>query len=160
MISPNLHHSVDLSLRTQNNFIPAWSEKVDRWYQLDELGFAFAESLHHWNYLDGFSKPDILFLCIEGGSNIADKDFVSSGSQSPAKFVYTLPNISAAVIFQILQFKGKVYCPVAGENTLNQSLTQAQVLAKNGKKVWILGTPLKNPLLKEKNLRTVLFYNF
>lgn len=136
-----LKYSVDLEKRNQVGIEPGWSTQIDRWYQLDELGFSFCEALHEWNYLEAYPKPDMIFLAIEGASNVADYDFVNSSSQSPAKFVYTLPNISAAVIFQMLKLNGKVYCLSAGADTLKVSLQEAESFAKIGKKVWIFSSP-------------------
>ena len=79
-----LKYSVDLEKRNQVGIEPSWSTQIDRWYQLDELGFSFCEALHEWNYLEAYPKPDMIFLAIEGASNVADYDFVNSSSQSPA----------------------------------------------------------------------------
>ncbi len=151
-----LSYKVDLEKRNQVGTEPGWSTKIDRWYQLDELGFSFCEALQEWNYLESFPRPDMIFLAIEGASNVADYDFVATGSQSPAKFVYTLPNISAAVIFQILKLNGKVYCLSAGADTLKINLQEAQNFAAAGKKVWIFSSPAQT----DQNLssREIIFH--
>ena len=126
--------------RSDTNHTPAWSTQVERWYQLDELGFSFCEALYEWNLLEKFKKPDLVILAIKGGSNLADRDFVSNGSQSPAKFVYTLPNISAAVIFQMLKIQGKVFCVSEGEQTFEVARNEAAAYAKTGNSVWLFET--------------------
>ena len=129
-----------INLRLDPSHTPAWSTQVERWYQLDELGFSFCEALHHWKGLQEFKKPDLIILAIEGASNLADKDFVITGSASPAKFVYTLPNISAAIIFQMLKFEGKVFCVSEGSKTFEVANQEAEALASSGKSVWLFST--------------------
>jgi hypothetical protein len=132
---------------------PAWKNKVDRWYQLDEMSYAFCVALHEWNYLNQTTAPpDVILLAIAGASNVADQDFISSGAQSPAKFVYTLPNISASVIFQMLGFSGKVFCFNKGSETLKFSLDEAATMAKYGKKVWVFASAL-SPSMQEREIQ-------
>jgi hypothetical protein len=125
---------------------PAWSAKIDRWYQLDEVSYAFCEALHQWDYLKEAPRPDVIFLALPGASNLADFDFVQSGAVSPAKFVYTLPNICVAVIFQMLGFSGKVYCLHKGSETIPFAEQEAREMAKQGKKAWVFASP---PQLQE-----------
>lgn len=129
--------SVDLARTTE----PAWSSKVDRWYQLDEVGYAFCEALHQWELLKDEGKPDVIFLALPEASNIADFDFVSTGASSPAKFVFTLPNICASVIFQMLGFSGKVYCLNKGVKTIEFAKQEAQEMKKAGKTAWVFASP-------------------
>jgi hypothetical protein len=137
-----LSYRAELQKRQDVSIEPAWASKVERWYQLDEMGFAFCEALHTWDYLKDAIRPDLIILAIEGSSNRADKDFVTSGSNSPAKFVYTLPNISAAIIFQMLKVNGKVYCLSNGKDTVNLAAREAQAFAESGKNVWVFASPV------------------
>lgn len=146
-----------LQKRLEPNFEPAWKDQVERWYQLDELGFAFCEAIHEWEYLKAFPKPDLILLALEEASNPADKDYVLTGGQSPAKFVYTLPNISAAIIFQMLKINGKVYCLSHGKNTLTVAHEEAKAFAQSGKVVWVLASPSR---AKQDVTRDILFYCF
>lgn len=132
---------------------PAWSQRVDRWHQLDEISFCFCEALHRWDLLKDYPQPDIIFVASPGASNLADQDFAASDGGSPAKFVFTLPNICASVILQILQKTAKVYCIQQGENTYERALQEARAFAQAGKNVWVMTSP---PVL-EKNARTVRF---
>ena len=132
---------------------PAWSSKVDRWYQLDEVSYAFCEALEQWQNSEKLGPPDLVILALEGASNLSDFDFVKSGGQSPAKFVYTLPNICISVIFQSLQHQGKVYCFHKGPETLKFALQEAQLLAKNHKSVWVLSS---SPVLVDQTRRVTL----
>ncbi|QDK46254.1 hypothetical protein DOM22_14320 [Bdellovibrio sp. ZAP7] len=127
----------------KNNSEPAWSAKIDRWYQLDEVGYAFCEALYQWENLKDETHPDVIFLALPEASNVADFDFVSTGASSPAKFVFTLPNICAAVIFQMLGFSGKVYCLNKGAATIEFAKQEAQEMAKAGKTAWVFASPAK-----------------
>lgn len=138
---------VDL-LRQQE---PAWSHKVERWYQLDEISYSFCEAIHHWGYLQGKEKPDVIILALEGASNLSDFDFVNTGATSPAKFVYTLPNISISVVFQILGHGGKTYCFNKGKNTLEFASKEGLEISKTNKSVWVFSS---SPVL-ENNCRRV-----
>ncbi|MGE0631825.1 MAG: hypothetical protein AB7O96_05430 [Pseudobdellovibrionaceae bacterium] len=122
---------------------PAWSQKVERWYQLDETAYGFCEALHQWEYLKDLKKPDVILLALEGASNLADVDFVQTGASSPAKFVYTLPNICVSVIFQMLGTSGKVYCLNQGATTYKFAKTEAEYFAKSGKTVWFFSSSYK-----------------
>jgi hypothetical protein len=145
-----------LWIDVNNKSEPAWSAKVDRWYQLDEVGYAFCEALHQWNYLEGVAKPDVIFLALPGASNLADVDFAQSGALSPAKFVYTLPNICIAVIFQMLGFSSKVYCVNRGASTVEFALSEANEMARAGKSAWVFSS---SPVL-ENGKRSVSFASF
>ncbi|WP_413293192.1 hypothetical protein ACLSU7_17540 [Bdellovibrio sp. HCB185ZH] len=145
-----------LTIDLQNKSEPAWSSKVDRWYQLDEVGFAFCEALHQWELLKDEKRPDVIYLALPGASNLADFDFVNSGASSPAKFVFTLPNICASVIFQMLGFSGKVYCVNQGPETIEFAKDEAKEAAKSGKCAWVFGSPA----VLEDDKRVVLFWSY
>ena len=155
-----LTHEVELKNRFDLDTQPKWAEKIERWYQLDELGYAFCEAVYNWNYHKEIEKPDLIFIAIEGASNIADKDFVIMGSLSPAKFVYTLPNISAAVIFQMLNINGKVYCLNDGPNTTKTAEIEAKSFASNGKRVWLFTSPITNNESEAEQVRKIIFKTF
>ncbi len=133
---------------------PAWSERIDRWNQLDEISYCFCEALHRWQLLREFPEPDVILLASPGASNIADQDFAAGGAMSPAKFVFTLPNIAASVILQMLEKTGKVYCLQQGEETLIRAQREAHTYAQAGQTVWVFSSP---PKLTE-NARTVQFH--
>ncbi len=126
----------DPQSRLQNSFEPVWKNRVDRWYQLDENSFALCEALTAWNLSKWFDSQNLtlsqIFYFIEGGSNLADADFVNADAISPAKFVYTLPNIAISVGLQILNWRGPVYSFCVGLNDdrprtlLEEGLTQAE----------------------------------
>ena len=140
----------------ENKTEPPWSSKIDRWYQLDEVSHAFCEALHRWNYLEDMPRPDVIFLALPGASNLADLEFAKAGASSPAKFVYTLPNICAAVILQLLGHRGKIYCINQGEQTLAFAKNEASAFAKNGAKAWLFSSPA---ILKDGH-REVIFENY
>ncbi|HRO67092.1 MAG TPA: hypothetical protein PL182_05975 [Pseudobdellovibrionaceae bacterium] len=129
---------------------PVWAHKVDRWHQLDEVSFAFCEALSRWNDLKEEPKPDLILLALEGASNVADSDFVRSGARSPAKFVYTLPNICMAVIFQFLNLKSRVFCLSRGKDTPAFAREEARFFAQAGKTVWVFSS---SPLLEQGSRR-------
>lgn len=129
---------------------PPWSPKVDRWHQLDEISFAFCEALSRWEDLKTEPPPDLILLALEGASNVADSDFVRSGAKSPAKFVYTLPSICMAVIFQFLNLKKRVFCLSRGKDTLSFAREEARSFAQAGKTVWVFSS---SPLLEQGSRR-------
>lgn len=119
---------------------PAWAGQVERWYQLDEVSYVFCEALYQWQGLTEFEKPETIFLALPGASNLADRDFVETGAVSPAKFVYTLPNICISVIFQMLGFHGRVVCFNKGETTLSFAQDEARERAQRGGSTWVLAS--------------------
>ena len=135
---------------------PAWSEKIDRWTQLDDTSFTFCQALHEWHYLENFSRPDFVFLVLENASNAADLDFIQSGAVSPAKFVFTLPNICAAVLFHLLNYRGRTFCLSNGKNSLELATREALDFLKNKKTSWIFSNSI-DPL---NGHRVVQFLDF
>jgi hypothetical protein len=129
-------HFADLD-RTRT---PDWSQKIERWYQLDELSYSFCEAIHHWNHLKDYPRPDLIVFGLEGASNIADFDFKNTMPPSPSKFVYTLPNICASIIFQMIQYTGQVFFLHQGKNTLEFAQQEARALAASGKKIWFFSS--------------------
>lgn len=135
---------------------PLWSAKIDRWNQLDDTCFTFCQALHEWNYLNTYLKPDFVFLVLENASNAADLDFVQSGASSPAKFVFTLPNICAAVLFQILAHSGRTFCLSCGKNSLALAQNEAKKFLENKKTSWIFS----NSIDPTSGNRAVQFFDF
>jgi hypothetical protein len=136
---------------------PTWSKKIERWHQLDEISYCFCEAVSQWNYCSEFPRPETIIFSTPGASNLSDLEFVETGALSPAKFVYTLPNICASVVLQLLAFKGQVLFLHQGSTTEEFSLSEGRARAKAGQIVWIFSSP---PLLinsTEGPLRRVSF---
>lgn len=148
-----LSFTVNLKKRLDTTFQPPWSSIVERWYQLDELSFAFCEALHEWKNLESFPRPDLILMGIEGASNVADQDFIAN-PVSPAKFVYTLPNIPAAVIFQMLKMNSQVFYLSHGKETLKILEQEAQIFSESGKKVWVFASRAQ----ADSSSREIIFY--
>lgn len=105
---------------------PLWADKVDRWFQLDENGFAICSALEKWlQFSEVHPHPHMIIHASPSGSHLADFDFAQSGAESPAKFVYTLPNITIGVIAQFLSWQGSSY-NFTGETSWQQSENFAQ----------------------------------
>ncbi len=135
---------------------PAWSSQIDRWSQLDETCFTFCEALHTWNYLAELTKPDLIFLVLPQASNEADMDFVRSGALSPAKFVFTLPNICASVLLQMIDFSGPTFCISKGADSLRFAHNEALELSNKDKISWIFA----NTVLPAEKARSVEFFSY
>lgn len=130
----------ELPINVSDRQEPAWKERVDRWYQLDEIGFAVSEAIWQWKTKD-LPSPKLVILAMEGLSTVADFDFVNSGASSPAKFVFTLPNIAASVLFQVLGIHCKVYCLNSGTATEEAGVEHAQRFSKIYDCIWVLSSP-------------------
>lgn len=135
---------------------PAWSARVDRWTQLDDACFTFCEALQQWNFLSDLEKPEFIFVVLPNASNEADFDFVSSGAGSPSKFVFTLPNICASVLFQLIQFSGRTFCLSKGAESLEFAKTEANEFLKRNKTSWVFS----NQSVGVKNERQVQFFAY
>lgn len=134
---------------------PVWKDNVERWYQLDEASFLLCEAISDWQKQNLLKPFDRIIYLAEGGSNLADADFVGIQIPSPAKFVYTLPNIAPSVFLQLLKWRGSVVCisPVELEKSLKFSFNLAKSLAENSKQnTFIL---YSNPSLNERGYRVV-----
>ncbi len=116
--------------------IPVWSDKVDRWYQLDAAAFGLLELVTH--KCQSWKKPDLILGASPGGSNDTDRAFVQGSAFRPAKFVHTLPNIRISVVLQLMSWQVPVICLQNDPDTVETALVEATFLAK-GKNVWILG---------------------
>lgn len=140
---------------------PAWKDLVDRWYQLDETGFALCHAIFQWRQEKRLPEFDRLIFICSGGSNLADAAFVHSGATSPSKFVYTLPNIGPSIVCQVLGWRGPVYCfcveddrPQSFLSTFNTALEITN--SKNGEsRALVIRT---SPSLNEMGYRAVYGY--
>lgn len=119
------------SYRDKNREEPPWKDFIDRWYQIDENGYAFCQALYEWKQQNKLPKFDALVLNLPEGSNLSDVNFVMAAPASPAKFVYTLPNIAGTLVVQMLKFQGPLFCfsESAGNTKI---LSFAQNLLKAG----------------------------
>jgi hypothetical protein len=140
------------------NQTPAWAEKIDRWYQLDEISFTLCEAIHAWDYLKTFTRPDVVLIALLGASNTSDFDFASTGANSPSKFVYTLPNVCASVLFQLLKLDGKIFCMHKGKQTESFAKSEASSLAQTGKTVWLITSSAETD--ESKTQRIISFESF
>ena len=136
--------------------LPTWSSRIDRWSQLDDSCFTFCEALQAWDYLADHEKPDFIFIVLPNASNQADQDFVESGAASPSKFVFTLPNICASVLFQLIDYSGPTFCISKGSSSLSFAITEAEQLAVRNKRCWIFA----NSSTSDASARLVEFYSF
>ena len=136
---------------------PEWKDQVERWYQLDENGYIFCEALYHWKKQDRLSQFDAVVLLIPEGSNLSDVEFVTTKPASPAKFVYTLPNIAGSLVAQLTGFQGPIFCFC--ENTANPNVNLfAEKLSSQGyKKVFLLESSLQLNDRQERVVRGMFF---
>ena len=104
----------------QKDLIPDWSNKVDRWYQLDGMAYAFCEAL----YQRGQSDFDSLILASPGASSLTDYQYAQGETPSPQKFVHTLPNVRASMALQVLDKKCELLCLQNGAETLHTGLIE------------------------------------
>jgi hypothetical protein len=117
---------------------PLWKNKVDRWYQLDASAYGLAEFYQQYASELG-THPDLIVLASPAASNLTDRQFVSLGAQSPAKFVHTLPNIRISPLCQVMAWNGPVLCLQNGKNTLESALTEAKYLLDDcNQNIWVL----------------------
>ena len=154
-MNPSLTKSALVSC-TKPTLPPVWSSRIDRWSQLDDSCFTFCEALHAWDYLVGLEKPQFIFIVLPNASNEADLEFVNSGAASPSKFVFTLPNICASVLFQLIPFSGRTFCISKGLDSLPFALGEAKEMAGANKSCWVFA----NSSATEIDTRQVEFYLF
>lgn len=117
---------------------PEWKDKIERWYQLDELSYFLCCACFQWLKQDSEFKFDQIYYLFSKSSNQADAEFVKSQKRlpdnslsfSPSKFIYTLPNIPSSVIAQLLNWKGSIYSMGITQN-LDSTKELAIQLAQN-----------------------------
>ena len=155
MLKTYFNLQFELNTESKVGYEPTWKDKVERWYQLDETSLLLCEAISNWQKNDLLKPFERIIYLAQGASNLADADFASSSTASPAKFVYTLPNISPSVFIQLLNWSGPVVCfsPVDLEKSLKFSFNLAETQAvKTQQSTFILYT---NPSLNEQGYRVV-----
>ena len=145
-------HQWSIEIHAKEIHDPAWKDKVERWYQLDEasrvLCEAFSRFLKTPQDLEAILACESIIYAFSSGSNWADLDFVQSGAESPSKFVYTLPNIPIQVLQQMLAMQKPTYCVYLGDIRPEEKLKTLQLsLMHNGKRVLVITLqPAKNTI--------------
>jgi hypothetical protein len=115
---------------------PLWSKQVERWYQMDAPSYGLCQL---WTEFPTTERPEALVLASPGGCNSADRQFVVQQATSPAKFVYTLPNIRASALLQLMNWQGPMLCVQDGTQTVVSALREACLLNAQYSSLWICG---------------------
>lgn len=109
---------------------PMWSNKIQRWNQLDEhsnilleASYQFQDELH--------PRPDLLILASFQASNTSDYKFAHS-RPSPAKFVHTLPNVRGSLLCLLNDWTVPLYTIQSKERAIIQAIEQCQKLTQRG----------------------------
>lgn len=110
------------------NHPPDWSEKVDRWYQMDAFAFGACDAFSKFKSELG-RLPDFVFLASREASNRTDRIFVEGGSISPSKFVHTLPSVRSAPLFEISGLSGPCLCIQNDPSTEITGLVEAAMIS-------------------------------
>ena len=119
---------------------PVWSGKVDRWYQLDAAAYGLAQACFQWCQM-GSEQPSFMVLASRGASNEADRAFVESGADSPAKSVHTLPSVRSSTVCQVMDWHGPMLCLQENPSTLCVALVEAvKIVCEDVPVVWVLST--------------------
>jgi hypothetical protein len=119
---------------------PVWSGKVDRWYQLDAAAYGLAQACFQWRQMAA-EPPSFIVLASRGASNDADRAFVESGADSPAKFVHTLPSVRSSTFCQVMDWHGPMLCLQEDPSTLCVALVEAvKIVCEDVPVVWVLST--------------------
>ncbi len=113
---------------------PAWSRRVERWYQLDAPAYLLPAAFAGWGIE---SRPRSMILACAGASNATDHAFAAGGAASPAKFVHTLPNVRASALLAVMGWSGPVLTLQRGETQLAEAFREAAA-AKGECWVWSL----------------------
>ena len=106
---------------------PSWSEKVPRWYQLDNSAFVLSQLFYEAKF-----QFDYLVLACPGASNSTDLEFVRSGASRAQKFVHTLPNIRAAMALQVDSQVCRFTCLQNGSQTIGAGFNEFTQLCEEG----------------------------
>jgi hypothetical protein len=102
---------------------PKWSEKINRWHQLDDESFAVAQATYENQ--DFINKPDVVFITAAGGSTHTDCLFTMSDKFSPSHFVHTLPNVRALSFSLVTNWEGPMICTSYGKESFSQTIEHA-----------------------------------
>lgn len=133
---------------------PLWKDQIERWYQLDTASLVVCQAIYEWQNKNNFILPDVIIYEFFNGSNFADHEYAKLLDPSPAKFVYTLPNIPIATAQQLLKISVPAFCISNLENQLNSKTNWfVNQLVKKYKTVLTLS--LKPPAQSEGQLWTV-----
>jgi hypothetical protein len=117
---------------------PAWSRKVDRWYQLDPYAHGLVEGCSSWKDLS-LCRPGKILLASPCASNETDIEFCRGGARNPTKFVHTLPNIRSAPLCQAMNWSGPVLCLQNDPVTVLRALEEgAEFYWEDPEIVWVL----------------------
>lgn len=103
---------------------PAWSAKVERWYQLDAAAYGLVQSYEEMKDRLG-PAPDLIVLASPRASNTTDRSFALTGASSPSKFVHTLSNVRGAPLLQVMEWGGPVLCVQDDPRTILNGIDQA-----------------------------------
>ncbi len=151
-------YQFDPAKRLVAGYEPSWKDRIDRWYQLDENSFLLCEAVFEWSKSDSLAFDEFIFLS-DGGSNLADAEFVATSPASPAKFVYTLSNIAPSVVSHLLGWSGPLVCfsvDMQDQTTLPRAIELAQKKSKaESKRTFILHSIAR---LNEQGYRVVNAY--
>lgn len=132
---------------------PEWKSDVERWYQMDATCFSVNQAAYQF-FQEHRPNFENLILGITGGSNLADFDFVNSKCSSPAKFVYTLPNIALSTVCQMLKWSGPSSCIICRENDTNGVISEALESAKFESRSVLLF--ITDQLVQDQHLRVLV----
>lgn len=81
---------------------PEWKTQVERWYQLDAPSMMLCES--YWRNRKDWAHPQLVLLNSPQSSFSTDQLFCKT--QSPSKFVHTLPSVRTSALFQLMNWRG------------------------------------------------------
>ena len=131
---------------------PPWSGEVDRWYQLDAAAYGLAQACFQWRQM-GVEQPSFMVLASRGASNEADRAFVESGADSPAKFVHTLPSVRSSTVCQVMDWHGPMLCLQKDPSTLCVALVEAvKIVCEEVPVVWVLSIWQEGPVFSVMRL--------
>lgn len=120
---------------------PAWSARVDRWYQLDASAYGLTELYERLKAAgEPLHVPSFVILASPEASNDSDHAFASTGTASAHKFAHTLPNIRGAPLSQSMGWVGPTLCLQNDPHTFASALSEAAGFVRAGRTpVWVLG---------------------
>jgi hypothetical protein len=119
---------------------PSWSQKVERWYQLDAAAYGLVQGFSELRESLG-SRPDMIVLASPRASNSTDRSFAVTGASSPSKFVHTLPNVRGAPLLQVMGWGGPVICVQDDPQTILNGIDQALGFLETDSRlhrIWVL----------------------
>ncbi len=110
-MTANMKFHFKTQINPQTLTEPLWKDRIERWYQLDVASLVMCQAIYEWqkNKIN-FILPDVIIYEFNKGSNFADHEYAKLTDPSPAKFVYTLPNIPIAAAQQLLKISVPAFC--------------------------------------------------